>query len=119
MQNSKVLAGPLFFLATRLLRILMTLNKNLFIVNKISPEFIQNIRLQQHDSSIFVLLSALRRVIEQYTAESLPAVPPDNEKIGYGSIHLTKTGNLLDMLHHFDVVESENPIPMESVGQVH
>ncbi|PON96156.1 Beta-galactosidase 1-like [Trema orientale] len=61
---------------------------------------------------------ALRRVIEKYTAESLPAVPPDNEKIGYGSIHLTKTGSLLDMLHHFDVVESENPIPMESVGQM-
>ncbi|KAF4398155.1 hypothetical protein G4B88_019876 [Cannabis sativa] len=61
---------------------------------------------------------ALRRVIEKYAGQSLPPVPPDNEKIGYGSIHLTKTGNLLDMLPHFDVVESENPMPMDSVGQM-
>ena len=67
---------------------------------------------------IYVPLSALRRVIARYTAEPLPSMPLDNEKIGYGSIHLMKTRNLLDMLDSFEVVESENPLPMESVGQV-
>ena len=63
-------------------------------------------------------LSALRRVIQKYSANSLPSIPPDNEKKEYGSIHMVKTSNLLDMLHHFHSVESENPLPMESVGQV-
>ncbi|KAK9923630.1 hypothetical protein M0R45_032037 [Rubus argutus] len=61
---------------------------------------------------------ALRKVIEQYSSESLPSVPSDIEKKRYGSIHVSKTGNLFDMIHDFDVVESENPITMESVGQM-
>ncbi|KAF3450599.1 hypothetical protein FNV43_RR06688 [Rhamnella rubrinervis] len=61
---------------------------------------------------------ALRRVIQQYSANSLPSIPPDNKKKEYGSIHLVKSSNLLDMLHHFHTVESENPLPMESVGQM-
>lgn len=65
-----------------------------------------------------MLFSALRKVIEQYSSESLPSVPSDIEKKRYGSIHVSKMGNLFDMIHDFDVVESENPITMESVGQV-
>lgn len=65
-----------------------------------------------------LFLSALRKAIEQYCSESLPPVPSDIEKKGYGSIHVSKTGNLFDMIHDFDVVESEIPITMESVGQV-
>ncbi|KAL5579483.1 hypothetical protein UlMin_011925 [Ulmus minor] len=61
---------------------------------------------------------ALRRVVERYSAESLPSVPPDIKKTGYGSVHLIKTGNLLDMLENFEVVKSENPMPMESTGQM-
>ncbi|KAL5579481.1 hypothetical protein UlMin_011923 [Ulmus minor] len=61
---------------------------------------------------------ALRRVVEQYSAESLPSVPPDIKKTGYGPVDLIKTGNLLDMLENFEVVESENPMPMESTGQM-
>nr|XP_011463314.1 PREDICTED: beta-galactosidase 17 [Fragaria vesca subsp. vesca] len=65
-----------------------------------------------------VKFKALRKAIEQYSSESLPPVPSDIEKKGYGSIHVSKTGNLFDMIHDFDVVESEIPITMESVGQM-
>ncbi|KAH7547160.1 hypothetical protein FEM48_Zijuj01G0280000 [Ziziphus jujuba var. spinosa] len=61
---------------------------------------------------------AIRKVIEQYSAKSLPSIPSDNEKKEYGSVRLVKTGNLLDMLYHFENVESENPMPMEPVGQM-
>lgn len=61
---------------------------------------------------------ALRRVIKRYSSESLPSVPPDSEKTGYGPVHFIRTGNLLDMLPLFDVVESKNPMTMESVGQM-
>lgn len=52
---------------------------------------------------------------------SLPSTPPDNEKTGYGPIRLQKTAflfDLLDMINPADVVESRNPVSMESVGQV-
>ncbi|XP_034207949.1 beta-galactosidase 17 isoform X2 [Prunus dulcis] len=61
---------------------------------------------------------ALRRVVEQYSSVSLPAVPSDNEKKAYGSIHVTKTGNLFELIRYFDVVKSDNPISMESTGQM-
>ncbi|KAH7565491.1 hypothetical protein JRO89_XS09G0217900 [Xanthoceras sorbifolium] len=66
------------------------------------------------------MLSALRRVVEKYSAASLPSIPRDKEKAGYGSIQLQKTAllfDLLDTLDPADVVESENPISMESIGQ--
>ncbi len=69
----------------------------------------------------FLLLSALRRVIKAYSAVGLPSVPSNNEKTGYGRIHLQKKEFLLDILKRIsstDVVESENPMSMESVGQV-
>lgn len=65
--------------------------------------------------------NALRRVIELHTAASLPSVPSDNGKMGYGPIQLQKTAFLFDLLDNInpaDVVESENPLSMESVGQM-
>ena len=67
------------------------------------------------------MLSALRRVVQTYSAASLPSVPRDKMKTGYGPIQLQKTALLFDLLDTFDpadVVESENPISMESVSQV-
>ncbi|KAM3747339.1 hypothetical protein ACB098_05G027500 [Castanea mollissima] len=64
---------------------------------------------------------ALRRVIEAYSAVPLPSVPFNNEKTGYGRIHLQKKEFLLDIVDRIsstDVVESENPMSMESVGQM-
>ena len=68
----------------------------------------------------FLLLSALRRVIKAYSAVPLPSVPFNNEKTGYGRIHLQKKEFLLDIVDRISstVVESENPMSMESVGQV-
>uniref|UniRef100_A0A6N2LI85 beta-galactosidase n=1 Tax=Salix viminalis TaxID=40686 RepID=A0A6N2LI85_SALVM len=66
--------------------------------------------------------NALRRVIGLHTAASLPSVPSNNGKMGYGPIQLQKTAFLFDLLDNInpaDVVESENPLSMESVGQVH
>ncbi|CAK7356865.1 unnamed protein product [Dovyalis caffra] len=61
------------------------------------------------------------QVIGLYTAASLPSVPSDNGKTGYGRIQLQKTDSLfglLDMINPADVIESENPLSMESVGQM-
>lgn len=60
-------------------------------------------------------------MVEKFSPASLPSVLPDNEKAGFGPIQLQKTAllfDLLDMLDPADVVESENPLSMESVGQV-
>ncbi|KAL0415095.1 UNVERIFIED_CONTAM: Beta-galactosidase 17 [Sesamum latifolium] len=64
---------------------------------------------------------ALRRVIAKYSTEPLASVPPDNEKIAYGRIKLDKVSFLYDMIGMkdlVDVVESENPISMEAIGQM-
>ncbi|KAG2728794.1 hypothetical protein I3760_01G220900 [Carya illinoinensis] len=63
----------------------------------------------------------LRKVIKQYSTASIPSVPSDNEKTGYGLIHLQRKELFFDILNRLDsieVVESENPISMESVGQM-
>ncbi|KAK6125040.1 hypothetical protein DH2020_041218 [Rehmannia glutinosa] len=65
---------------------------------------------------------ALRRVIAKYSTEPLPSAPSDNEKIAYGRIKLDRASFLFDMIGMkdlVDVVESENPISMEAIGQVH
>ncbi|XP_065866743.1 beta-galactosidase 17 isoform X2 [Euphorbia lathyris] len=65
--------------------------------------------------------TALRRIIGLHSALPLPPVPPNNEKTGYGPIRLQKTTFLFDMLdvvNPANVVESQNPVSMESVGQM-
>lgn len=68
------------------------------------------------------MLSALRKVIKKYSAVSVPQIPPNNGKQGYGNIEVKKLSSLFDVLHTIsnseDVVESKNPVFMESVGQV-
>ncbi|KAJ4848084.1 Beta-galactosidase 17 [Turnera subulata] len=64
---------------------------------------------------------ALRRVIGLYSGASLTPVPSNNEKMQYGPIQLHKSAYLFDLLDMMDpaqVVESENPVSMESVGQM-
>ncbi|KMT04895.1 hypothetical protein BVRB_7g170620 [Beta vulgaris subsp. vulgaris] len=64
----------------------------------------------------------IRRVIEKYAVATLPPVPANNEKAGYGYVQLEETSNLFDIIGIQDnpnVVESAEPIPMESVGQMH
>lgn len=68
-----------------------------------------------------VLHAALHSVIKKYHAASLPSVPSDNEKTGYGRIRLQKSSILFDTLNikgAIHVAESESPISMESAGQV-
>ncbi|XP_021754530.1 beta-galactosidase 17-like [Chenopodium quinoa] len=65
---------------------------------------------------------AIRRVIEKYTVATLPPIPANNEKAGYGFVQLEKTSKLFDIIgiqDNANVVESFNPISMESVGQMH
>ncbi|KAL3366398.1 hypothetical protein AABB24_011195 [Solanum stoloniferum] len=64
---------------------------------------------------------ALRRVIAKYTAAPLPSVPSNTEKKAYGLIKLQKTKSLFNIVDttYFDgVTESENPLAMESLGQM-
>ncbi|XP_075075017.1 beta-galactosidase 17 isoform X2 [Nicotiana tabacum] len=64
---------------------------------------------------------ALRRVIAKYTAAPLASVPPNNEKKAYGLIKLQKTKSLFNIIDtkYFDgVTESEDPLAMESLGQM-
>ncbi|XP_028123916.1 beta-galactosidase 17 isoform X3 [Camellia sinensis] len=64
---------------------------------------------------------ALRSVIDKYSETSLPSVPSNNEKTGYGRIQLQKTAFLFDTLNIKDAVgvaEFESPISMESAGQM-
>ncbi|KAJ9179335.1 hypothetical protein P3X46_011138 [Hevea brasiliensis] len=65
--------------------------------------------------------NALKSVIGRHSATSLPSVIPNNEKTGHGAIQLQKTAflfDLIDMINPADVVESRNPVSMESVGQM-
>ncbi|KAK7854829.1 beta-galactosidase 17 [Quercus suber] len=64
---------------------------------------------------------AIRSVIKKYSAKPLPSVPPNKEKAGYGPIDLQKKEFLFDILNRINsigIVKSENPISMESVGQM-
>ncbi|XP_076881844.1 beta-galactosidase 17-like [Bidens hawaiensis] len=64
---------------------------------------------------------ALRKVIAKYSATSLPPVPSNNKKTGYGRIQLEKTASLfntLDVDLSTKAIESENPISMEAAGQM-
>ncbi|XP_071731937.1 beta-galactosidase 17 [Rutidosis leptorrhynchoides] len=64
---------------------------------------------------------ALRRVITKYSAVSIPPVPSNNEKTGYGRIRLQKTSSLFDTLDSdlsVKAIQSEKPISMEAAGQM-
>ncbi|XP_061371081.1 beta-galactosidase 17 isoform X2 [Gastrolobium bilobum] len=66
--------------------------------------------------------NAIRRVIARYSSVPLPSVPPSNGKTSYGSIHLQRKAFLFDMFDFTsstNVFESENPMSMEYVGQLH
>lgn len=75
----------------------------------------------KHDVAIDFFFPEIRRVIEKYAVATLPPVPANNEKAGYGYVQLEETSNLFDIIgiqDNSNVVESADPIPMESVGQV-
>lgn len=65
---------------------------------------------------------ALRRVIEQHSATSLPPIPSNNEKHVYGKIKVQKFASLFDVVDTLcnpkDIIESDNPLPMESTSQM-
>ncbi|CAN1286585.1 Beta-galactosidase 17 [Linum perenne] len=70
------------------------------------------------DSSKFI---ALRKVIERYSASSLPPIPANSVKRGYGPVELHNTGSLFDLLElgkPGNGVESRDPLSMESLGQM-
>lgn len=64
---------------------------------------------------------AIREVIAKYSAASLPTVPSNNKRTGYGRIQLEKTSSLFDTLDSdlsTKAIKSENPISMEAAGQM-
>ncbi|KAL5698664.1 beta-galactosidase [Ranunculus cassubicifolius] len=65
---------------------------------------------------------ALRNVIKRYSAVSLPPVPSNNERKVYGKIKVQKIASLFNVVEKLcdpqDVIESENPLPMESINQM-
>jgi len=67
--------------------------------------------------------SALRSVIEKYSDASLPQFPSNNDRTKYGVVQVSKTASLFDVLNvvcdPMEIVETEEPMSMESVGQVH
>ncbi|CAM8934252.1 unnamed protein product [Rhodiola kirilowii] len=65
-----------------------------------------------------VKYQALRRVIQKYSAVSIPPVPSNIKREGYGMVKMQKTASIFDMINGMDVVESLNPMSMESVGQM-
>lgn len=68
------------------------------------------------------IIAALRKVIEKYSKAPLPPIPSDNEKGVYGEIRLQRVASLFDVYDSLcdpqDVIESEQPMGMELVGQV-
>ncbi|PIA42967.1 hypothetical protein AQUCO_02000429v1 [Aquilegia coerulea] len=65
---------------------------------------------------------ALRRVIKRYSSVSVPSIPSNNERQVYGKIKVEKVASLFDAMDTLcdpvNVIESGNPLPMESVGQM-
>lgn len=61
-------------------------------------------------------------MIAKYSAAPLTSVPFNKEKKAYGIIKLQKTQSLFDVINFKDLdgmIASENPMPMESLGQVY
>lgn len=70
-----------------------------------------------------ILFSALRNVSQKYSRGSLPPFPSNNERTRYGPVKVSKVSSLLELLHvlrdPMGVIERDQPVPMESIGQVH
>ncbi|XP_077210124.1 beta-galactosidase 17 [Tasmannia lanceolata] len=65
---------------------------------------------------------ALRSVIERHSGVSLPPIPSNNEKRRYGHVRVQKIASLFEVLDTIcdpmEVVEADQPIGMEAVGQM-
>ncbi|KAA3489249.1 Beta-galactosidase 17-like protein [Gossypium australe] len=63
----------------------------------------------------------IRRVVGKFSSVTLPSVPPNNKKTGYGSIQLKRTAFLFDLLDEIDplhIVEAESPTAMEYLNEM-
>jgi hypothetical protein len=69
------------------------------------------------------LKTELRNVIYKYAAAPLPPYPSNIVRESYGIVKLKKIFSLFEGLHLLSnstkTVESKNPLPMESIGQVY
>ncbi|KAM0938187.1 putative beta-galactosidase [Dioscorea sansibarensis] len=66
---------------------------------------------------------ALRNVLQKYTRGSLPPFPSNNERTRYGPVKVSKVASLLEVLHvlsdPMEVIERDQPVSMESIGQMY
>ncbi|XP_039116175.1 beta-galactosidase 8 isoform X1 [Dioscorea cayenensis subsp. rotundata] len=66
---------------------------------------------------------ALRNVSQKYSRGSLPPFPSNNERTRYGPVKVSKVSSLLELLHvlrdPMGVIERDQPVPMESIGQLY
>ncbi|KAK1290458.1 Beta-galactosidase 17 [Acorus calamus] len=64
----------------------------------------------------------LRSVIQKYSHVSLPPFPPITERRQYGRLKMKKVSSLFEIYSHLsghvEVVESQQPLSMEAVGQL-
>jgi beta-galactosidase len=61
---------------------------------------------------------AVRKVIQKYTPEILPDIPPNRAKKSYGKVYLTQCAGLFDNLERISSpISAEVPKCMESYGQ--
>ncbi|PKU80519.1 Beta-galactosidase 8 [Dendrobium catenatum] len=78
--------------------------------------------LEVRTCNLAVRPRSLRNVIEKYSPMSLPPVPSSNERAKYRILNVNKVAslfNVLDILcYPTEVVETDQPIPMELVGQM-
>jgi hypothetical protein len=85
--------------------------------------FVQTNWKEQVLNWTFYWKTELRNVISKYAAAPLPSYPSNIVREGYGIVKLNKIFSLFEGLHLLsdptNTVESENPLPMESIGQVH
>ncbi|KAG9455716.1 hypothetical protein H6P81_000224 [Aristolochia fimbriata] len=65
---------------------------------------------------------AIRTVIQRYSKDSVTSAPSDNEKGKYGKLKLQQIASFFEVLNIISdpkaVIEAENPIRMELVGQM-
>lgn len=103
------------------LNLLLTIICHVCIICHVSEYFLKyylNILTFQN-----LIISALRSVIEKCSETSLPRFPLNNDRTNYGLVKVSRIASLFEVLdslcNPMDIIESEQPISMESVGQVH